>query len=287
MGFKGISRGVGHGFWRERPENLSADPDQAVALRRRRLRHPVAPLADPVEFAGLPLRPRPRLRSERDVLGARYRRSTSRRSTRPTRASARTRIAQRIDEAGRGMVMLVGVQSNQFPRALDIATAPARARASRRHRRLPRLRHARHAARRSTPTVQRGARHRLLHVCRRGRGRPARPRPERRGQRPPQADLQLHERPAGHRARADAAPAGLGDQAHLRREHQLRRRARLPVPVLVLHHHQRAGAEVAPPLAGRRRAHRARRTPRRASSTSSSPTTTSPATRTGSRSSTA
>ncbi|HZY23566.1 MAG: B12-binding domain-containing radical SAM protein [Microvirga sp.] len=31
------------------------------------------------------------------------------------------RIAKRIAEAGRGMVMLVGVQSNQFPRALDIA----------------------------------------------------------------------------------------------------------------------------------------------------------------------
>jgi radical SAM superfamily enzyme YgiQ (UPF0313 family) len=31
------------------------------------------------------------------------------------------RIASLIDEAGAGMVMLVGVQSNQFPRALDIA----------------------------------------------------------------------------------------------------------------------------------------------------------------------
>src|SRR3954469_5668854 len=31
------------------------------------------------------------------------------------------RIAKRIAEAGRGMVMLVGVQSNQFPRAIDIA----------------------------------------------------------------------------------------------------------------------------------------------------------------------
>src|SRR3954462_4785022 len=31
------------------------------------------------------------------------------------------RIAKRIAEAGEGMVMLVGVQSNQFPRALDIA----------------------------------------------------------------------------------------------------------------------------------------------------------------------
>jgi len=32
-----------------------------------------------------------------------------------------TRIASLIDEAGSGMVMLVGVQSNQFPRALDLA----------------------------------------------------------------------------------------------------------------------------------------------------------------------
>ena len=37
------------------------------------------------------------------------------------------RIADRIRAAGSGMVMLVGVQSNQFPRALDIA-APLRAR---------------------------------------------------------------------------------------------------------------------------------------------------------------
>ena len=32
-----------------------------------------------------------------------------------------TRLARMIEEAGAGMVMLVGVQSNQFPRALDIA----------------------------------------------------------------------------------------------------------------------------------------------------------------------
>src|SRR5437899_590714 len=31
------------------------------------------------------------------------------------------RLAQMIERAGSGMVMLVGVQSNQFPRALDIA----------------------------------------------------------------------------------------------------------------------------------------------------------------------
>ena len=41
--------------------------------------------------------------------------------------------------------------------------------------------------------------------------------------------------------------------AHGRRRHQLRRRAGLPVPMLVLHHHQRAGAQVALPHARRRR----------------------------------
>ena len=38
------------------------------------------------------------------------------------------RLARMIEHAGDGMVMLVGVQSNQFPRALDLA-APLRARA--------------------------------------------------------------------------------------------------------------------------------------------------------------
>src|SRR6185312_11425552 len=33
------------------------------------------------------------------------------------------RIARMIEQAGDGMVMLVGVQSNQFPRALDIAAS--------------------------------------------------------------------------------------------------------------------------------------------------------------------
>ena len=40
--------------------------------------------------------------------------------------------------------------------------------------------------------------------------------------------------------------------------HELRRRPRLPVPVLVLHDHQRAGTQVAAALAGRRRADRPR-----------------------------
>ena len=47
-------------------------------------------------------------------------------------------------------------------------------------------------------------------------------------------------------------------QAHRRHQYQLRCRPRLPVPVLVLHHHQRAGPQVALPLARRRRADRPR-----------------------------
>ena len=52
------------------------------------------------------------------------------------------RLAAMIEEAGAGMVMLVGVQSNQFPRALDIARPLRAARHPGRHRRLPRLRRA-------------------------------------------------------------------------------------------------------------------------------------------------
>ena len=69
-------------------------------------------------------------------------------------------------------------------------------------------------------------------------------------------------------------------------DHELRRRPRLPVPVLVLHHHQRAGAQVAAAHARRHRADRPQQPARRACSASSSPTTISPATRTGRRSST-
>ena len=52
---------------------------------------------------------------------------------------------------GFGMVGLVGVQSNQFPRALDIARPLARGRHPGRDRRLPRVRAARDAARRCQP----------------------------------------------------------------------------------------------------------------------------------------
>ena len=90
----------------------------------------------------------------------------------------------------------------------------------------------------------------------------------------------------GARSGADALSCRARSSARTVDHHaQLRCRTRLSVPVLVLHHHQRAGPQVAPPLARRRRATDPRSTGRRASAASSSPTTISPATRTGKRSS--
>ena len=66
-----------------------ADTHQAVALRRRRLRHPVAPLGDAVELARRPLRPRQRF-GERKVLGEdvdhRHRRDRRDQHAHPARA---------------------------------------------------------------------------------------------------------------------------------------------------------------------------------------------------------
>ena len=81
--------------------------------------------------------------------------------------------------------------------------------------------------------------------------------------------------------RAAAVPAAPACAADLRLALQRRSRPRLSLPVLVLHHHQRAGPQEPLPLARRSRTHRARELTRRASSGSSSPTTISPATATG------
>ena len=74
---------------------------------------------------------------------------------------------------------------------------------------------------------------------------------QRRLERHAEAALQLHGRPAGHRGRADAPPAAGRAGPQRRPQVELRSRPRLPVPVLVLHHHQRAGPQE--PLPQRRR----------------------------------
>ena len=78
--------------------------------------------------------------------------------------------------------------------------------------------------------------------------------------------------------RAAADPAAQARAPHLGLAVEHRSRPRLSVPVLVLHHHQRAGPQEPLPLARRSRDRSSARTTRRASSASSSPTTISPAT---------
>ena len=150
---------------------------------------------------------------------------------------------------GFGMVGLVGVQSNQFPRAHGHRATAARGRHPGRDRRLPRLRlpgdDAGDAGR-----PARGARHRLHPV--RGRGR----RPLRRAccRPPPPARSSRSTTSSNDLPDLESAPTPFLPRETVERVYgrllELRRRPRLPVPVLVLHHHQRAGAQVAPALAG-------------------------------------
>ena len=151
-------------------------------------------------------------------------------------------ISRRILADG-GMVALVGVQSKSVSaRARHRPPVPRQGRAGR-CRRLSRFRLHRHAARIAAgPERSPGAGDHPL--CGRG-GRAACRVSQGRGFRPAQARLQLPQRHARHGGRRDTRSAARGRDQGRRPLHELRRRTRLPVPVLVLHHHQRAGAQVA------------------------------------------
>ena len=124
-----------------------------------------------------------------------------------------------------GFVALVGVQSNQFPRALD-SGVPFGQRHDGRSRRLPCLRLHRDAAGVAarpqgsaaisassfTPARAKGRLDRAAARFRRRRG---------------QADLQLPERHAGHGGGRDSRPAAARRHEGGRTLHELRRRARL------------------------------------------------------------
>ena len=96
------------------------------------------------------------------------------------------------------------------------------------------------------------------HPLRRRRGRAARRFAARYPRRRREASVQLPERHAGHGGGGDSGPASPGRDQGRRPLHQLRRRPRLPVPVQLLHHHQRPGAQVALSDRRRRRGDRAR-----------------------------
>ena len=164
--------------------------------------------------------------------------------------------ARRIKAAGSGFVGLVGVQSNQFPRALDLARA-FRAEGvavviggfhvSGCISMLPEL----------PPDLKEAAGARRHPVRGRGRGADGRSRPRHR-RRPGEAALQLPPRHAQHGGGRDPRAAERGGGADRRPSRVLRRRPRLPVPVQLLHHHQCPGPQVALPHRRRRRSDRAR-----------------------------
>ena len=189
-------------------------------------------------------------------------------------------------EGGRCLIGLVGVQSNQFPRAVDLAQAFSRRQAAGLHRRLSHLRLHLHAAG-TAGRHQSGAADGHFVLRRRGRGTPARRGAARRLQRQAQAALQLHERAAEPGRRAAAVPAAQARQAHRRATCRASiSAAAAPISARSAPSStcRDARAASAPSTIWKRSC--ARTTPK-ASSGSSSPTTISPATGIGSRCSTA
>ena len=190
---------------------------------------------------------------------------------------------RRVRAAGAGFVGLIGVQSNQYPRALDLARRSARpacrwrsaasmcAAASRCCPSCrPIFRPGSISASRCSPVKAKAAWAICCATLRRAR---------RSRSTISSTTCRVSKRPPSRSCRSPVTSAR-------RALHQLRCRPRLPVSVLVLHHHQRAGPQIALPRRRRHREASCARTSHRASSASSSPTTISRATRTGSRSST-
>ena len=164
-----------------------------------------------------------------------------------TRIKPNKIIARLKRHGGFGLVGLVGVQSNQFPRAMDIAR-PLRAAG------VPVVIGGFHISgclsmlAEMQPDIQEAldlgislfageAEERLDTLLR-----------DAASEYPP-ADLQLSQRPPVDPVGAGAVPAAQARQAHGGQLLDLRCRPRLPVPMLVLHHHQRARTEISTALA--------------------------------------
>ncbi|MDZ7621376.1 MAG: hypothetical protein U5O69_02750 [Candidatus Competibacteraceae bacterium] len=164
------------------------------------------------------------------------------------------RIVREIVEAGAGLVCLVGVQTNQFPRAVDLAR-PLRAAG------VPVCIGGFHVSGclAMLPTIPSEMRHAMdLGITlfageAEGRFEPSAGRPRRAAR----TAVQLHGGTAGDRGHADPLPPGRRGARDERDAHQLRRGARLSVSVQFLHDHQRAGTPVAHAQSGRYRAYRA------------------------------
>ena len=158
-------------------------------------------------------------------------------------------LTKRIQSADGGFVALVGVQSNQFPRALDIGrqfraggvtVAVGGFHVSGCIAMLPEL----------PAELKEAQALGMILYAGEGEGRlAALLRDIDAGKR--RTRLQLSERHARYGCCGHSRAAAPCRDASSRTLHELRRRARLSVPVQLLHHHQRPGAQV--PLSDRRR----------------------------------
>ncbi len=221
---------------------LHLRPDQADPLRRSGLSDPMAAIGAAFQHARLHEQPR-RGCAQPGGAGTRRRlRDRDLRRDEPARAAGAHHPRSLGQRGGQALVGIVGVQSNQYPaRARHRPAVPRRGR-PRLHRRLSRLGLPRHAARHAGRTEGgAGARDRPL----RGRigGRPVGRRAPGRVERRTQAALRLHGSAPLARAGARPDPAAQARRANLGHLFEHRSRPRLPVPVLVLHHHQRAGPQ--------------------------------------------
>src|SRR5277367_1880110 len=152
-------------------------------------------------------------------------------------------LTRKIATAGTGLIGLVGVQSNQFPRALDLARTFRAAglpvviggfHVSGCLSMLPEL-----------PSDLRSALdNRRYTFRRRGRG-PYRRANSRRRRGPSEINLQLSQRPAGNDGGNAADPASLGGDPHRPALQQFRCRPWLLVSMQLLYDHQCAGSQIA------------------------------------------
>ena len=163
-----------------------------------------------------------------------------------TRVDAPALLARLRSHGDFGLVGLIGVQSNQYPRALDIARPFRNAGIpvvmggfhvsgclSMLDGRAVDLDSCRELGIAMFAGEAEGRLERVLQDAASGRAR---------------AGLRLYEGPAGDGGHARAVPSEAACCAHSRAEHEFRRRPRLSVPVLVLHDHQRAGPQIALPF---------------------------------------
>ena len=246
-------RGIDMGSVAGARQALHVGPDQAVALRRRRLRHPVAALGDSVQHPRRPERPGARLQpTSRVGRGRRHRHLRYRRNQYPHPAGAHRAATARQAGPGRAW-WACSRTSSRAPWTSRGRCAPPASRFASADSTSPA---ACRCCRKVTPEIKEAMDLGISLFAGEAEGRFDKVlRDAWNGTLKPLYNY-MDDLPS-----LDGAPLPMLPASRIKRtagkHDQLRCRPRLPIPVLVLHHHQCAGAEIAAPLGRRHRADRA------------------------------